>query len=114
MSILHHWGTVARLAPSCDVIVPEVPVPEVPVPAFAAARLLWLARFFLFLPAFFPVPGAGEGAGFDCVERIIVVSVAMACCCDLRFAMVAIAVEKLTKSDNLSIFWVIESESTWL
>jgi hypothetical protein len=67
MSILHHWGTVARLAPSCDVIVPEVPVPE-PLVAFAAARLLWLARFFLFLPAFFPKPGAG----FDCVERIIV------------------------------------------
>jgi hypothetical protein len=112
MSILHHWGTVARLAPSCDVIVPDVPVPEVPVPAFAAARLLWLARFFLFLPAFFPVPGAG----FDCVERIIVVSVAMAvvAICDLRFAMVAIAVEKLTKSDNLSIFWVIELQSTWL
>ena len=53
-------------APSCDIIVPKVP-------EFAAARLFLLARFFLFLPAFFPEPGAGAGA--DCMERIIVVVV---------------------------------------
>jgi hypothetical protein len=33
-----------------------VPDPD-PVPAFAAARLFLLARFFLFLPAFFPTGG---------------------------------------------------------
>jgi hypothetical protein len=33
-----------------------------------AARFFLLARFFLFLPAFFP----GAEAGADCMERIIV------------------------------------------
>jgi hypothetical protein len=34
------------------------PEPD-PLVALAAARLFLLARFFLFLPAFFPVPEAG-------------------------------------------------------
>jgi hypothetical protein len=55
-----------------------VPDPD-PVPAFAAARLLWLARFFLFLPEFFPKPGAGVDC-MDCVERIIVVVIVGLCC----------------------------------
>jgi hypothetical protein len=43
--------------------------------AALAARFFLLARFFLFLPAFFP--GARAGAGADCIERIIVAVVAV-------------------------------------
>ena len=56
---------MARPAPSCDVMVPLV------AEAALAARFFLLARFFLFLLAFFP----GAGAGADCIERIIVVAV---------------------------------------
>jgi hypothetical protein len=81
MSILHHWGTVARPAPSCDVMVPETPPP-----AFAAVRFFLLARFFLFLPAFFP--GAGtDGTDDDTVRNIVVDSgffEVVVCCCLLK------------------------------
>jgi hypothetical protein len=71
-----------------------VPDPLVALAA-ATARLFLLARFFLFLPAFFP----GAGAGTDCIERIIVVLCDGGCLYCLN--------EKLTKMDNLSIFFLL-------
>jgi hypothetical protein len=66
-----------------------------------------LARFFLFLPAFFPGAGAGTDETDDDTVRNIVVcvgflEVVVVCCC-----LLLLSVEKLTKTDNLSIFWVI-------
>jgi hypothetical protein len=72
-------------------MVPETP----PVPAFAAARFFLLARFFLFLPAFFPGAGAGTDETDDdtvrnivvCVgflEVVVVVVVVVCCCCLLK------------------------------
>jgi len=69
-----------------------VPDPLVALAA-DAARLFLLARFFLFLPAFFP----GAGAGTDCMERIIVAVIGCLYCLN----------EKLTKMDNLSIFFLL-------
>jgi len=85
-------------------------VPETPPPAFAAVRFFLLARFFLFLPAFFP--GAGtDGTDDDTVRNIVVDSgffEVVVCCCLL------LSVEKLTKTDNLSIFRVIRIKSVRL
>ena len=73
-----------------------------PEPFIFAARFFLLARFFLFLPAFFP----GAEAGADCMERIIVAVVAVVAVVGVVVVAVVI-VEMLSKTDNLSIFRVI-------